>query len=125
MTPEQEAVRMTTVEALAQSYYGRSDLLQRIEARLRAAGVERQKLGFRDLHPFDQLHGLGILATEEHVARAGVRAGMHALDLGCGLAVRPATWLPCLAAASAPSISRRNLSSSRVSSPRAAFSQTA
>lgn len=31
---------MTTVEALVQSYYGRSDLLQRIEARLRSVGVD-------------------------------------------------------------------------------------
>ena len=46
---------MTTMEALVQGYYGRSDLLQRIEARLRNAGVDPQKPGFRDLHPFDQL----------------------------------------------------------------------
>ena len=64
---------MTTMEALVQGIYGRSDLLQRIEARLRNAGVDPQKPGFRDLHPFDQLHGLGILATEEHTARATVR----------------------------------------------------
>jgi ubiquinone/menaquinone biosynthesis C-methylase UbiE len=76
---------MTTVEALVQGYYGRSDLLQRIEARLKSIGVDPQKPGFRDLHPFDQLHGFGILATEEHAARAGVRAGMRVLDLGCGL----------------------------------------
>jgi len=85
MTPERGEARMTTVEALVQGYYGRSDLLQRIEARLRKAGVDPQKPGFRDLHPFDQLHGLGILATEEHAARASVRAGMQVLDLGSGL----------------------------------------
>jgi ubiquinone/menaquinone biosynthesis C-methylase UbiE len=76
---------MTAVEALVQNYYGRSDLLQRIEAALRNAGVDPQKPGFRDLHPFDQLHGYGIKATEEHAARAGVRAGMQVLDLGSGL----------------------------------------
>jgi ubiquinone/menaquinone biosynthesis C-methylase UbiE len=76
---------MTTIEALVQGYYGRSDLLQRIEARLRTVGVDPQKPGFRDLHPFDQLHGLGILATKEHAARAGLRPGMHVLDLGSGL----------------------------------------
>jgi hypothetical protein len=43
---------MTTIEALVQGYYGRSDLLQRIEARLRTVGVDPQKPGFRDLHPF-------------------------------------------------------------------------
>jgi SAM-dependent methyltransferase len=76
---------MTTMEALVQGYYGRSDLLQRIVARLRTVGVDPQNPGFRDLHPFDQLHGLGILATEEHAARAGLRPGMHLLDLGSGL----------------------------------------
>lgn len=76
---------MTTMEVLVQGYYGRSDLLQRIEARLRTVGVDPQKPGFRDLHPFDQLHGLGILATEEHAVRAGLRPGMHVLDLGSGL----------------------------------------
>jgi hypothetical protein len=73
---------MTTMEVLVQGYYGRSDLLQRIEARLRTVGVDPQKPEFRDLHPFDQLHGLVILATEEHAARAGLRPGMHVLDLG-------------------------------------------
>jgi ubiquinone/menaquinone biosynthesis C-methylase UbiE len=76
---------MTTVETLVQGYYGRSDLLHRIEAALRQVGVDPQKPGFRDLHPFDQLHGRGVLATEEHAARAGVRAGMQVLDLGSGL----------------------------------------
>jgi SAM-dependent methyltransferase len=76
---------MTTMEALVQGYYGRSDLLQRIEARLTNAGVDPRKPGFRDLHPFDQLHGFGILATEEHAARAGVCDGMPVLDLGSGL----------------------------------------
>jgi hypothetical protein len=68
--------RMTAVETLVQGYYGRSDLLQRIEAALREVAVDPQKPGFHDLQPFDQIHGRGILATEEHAARAGVRAGM-------------------------------------------------
>ena len=63
----------------------RSDLLQRIEAGLRNEGVDPQKPTFRDLHLFDQLHGYGILATEEHAVRAGIRAGMEVLDLGSGL----------------------------------------
>jgi ubiquinone/menaquinone biosynthesis C-methylase UbiE len=76
---------VTTLEGLVQGYYGRSDLLQRIEAKLTEIGVDPQKPGFRDLHPFDQLHGRGILATEEHAARAGIRPGMQVLDLGSGL----------------------------------------
>ena len=38
---------MTTLEGLVQGYYGRSDLLQRIEARLRNADVDPQKPDFR------------------------------------------------------------------------------
>jgi len=76
---------MTTIETAVQNYYGRSDLLQRIEAGLRNEGVDPQRPTFRDLHVFDQLHGYGILATEEHAARAGIRALMKVLDLGSGL----------------------------------------
>jgi ubiquinone/menaquinone biosynthesis C-methylase UbiE len=76
---------MTTVESQVQRHYGRSDLMDRIEARLRIAGLDPQKLRPEDLHPFDQLHGGGIMATREHAARVGLQAGMHVLDLGCGL----------------------------------------
>jgi ubiquinone/menaquinone biosynthesis C-methylase UbiE len=76
---------MTAVETAVQAYYGRSDLLQRIESGLRNEGIDPQRPTFRDLHLFDQLHGYGILATEEHAARAGIRADMKILELGSGL----------------------------------------
>jgi SAM-dependent methyltransferase len=76
---------MPNLEARVQMHYGRSGLLERIEAGLRAANLDPLHPRVEDLHPFDQLHGRGIVATREHAARAGLRAGMHVLDLGCGL----------------------------------------
>jgi len=76
---------VTNLESQVQHHYGRSDLLDRIEARLRAANIDPQKLRPEDLHPFGQLHGGGIIATKEHASRVGLQAGMHVLDLGCGL----------------------------------------
>lgn len=76
---------MPEIEVLVQHHYGRAGLLARIEAELAAAGVDPMKPGFRDLHPFDQLHGRGIQATEEHAARSGVGADTQVLDLGSGL----------------------------------------
>jgi hypothetical protein len=68
---------MTNADSLVQRHYGRSDLLARIEARLRAANVDPLKPRAEDLHPFDQLHGHGIMGTKEHATRARLRAGMH------------------------------------------------
>jgi SAM-dependent methyltransferase len=77
--------RMTDVEAVVQRYYGDRPVLQRIDDALRAAGVDTERPSHRDLWPFDQLHSRGIVATQEHAERAGMRAGMYVLDLGCGL----------------------------------------
>ncbi|HKM71761.1 MAG TPA: methyltransferase domain-containing protein [Stellaceae bacterium] len=76
---------MTDVETVVQRYYGDRPVLQRISDALRAAGVDPERPSHRDLWPFDQLHSRGIVATREHAERAGIQAGMHVLDLGCGL----------------------------------------
>jgi SAM-dependent methyltransferase len=77
--------RMTDIEAVVQRYYGDRPVLQRIDDALRAAGVDPERPSHRDFWPFDQLHSRGIVATREHAERAGIRAGMYVLDLGCGL----------------------------------------
>jgi ubiquinone/menaquinone biosynthesis C-methylase UbiE len=75
-----------TIENTVQAHYGRQhQMLARIEAALAAAGIDPRKPRPEDLWPYDQLHGRGILATREHAERAGVRAGMELLDLGCGI----------------------------------------
>jgi SAM-dependent methyltransferase len=76
---------MTDVEAVVQRYYGDRPVIQRIDNALRAAGINPEQPSHRDLWPFDQLHSRGIVATREHAERARIQAGMHVLDLGCGL----------------------------------------
>ena len=76
---------MTTVESTVTSYYGQSGLLGRILGGLTEAGIDAQKPTVQDLYRFDQLHGRGIVATKEHAEAAGICAGMHVLDLGCGI----------------------------------------
>src|ERR1700732_3795127 len=76
---------MSDLEAVVERYYGDRPVMQRIEDALRAAGVDPERPSHRDLWPFDQLHSRGIVATREHAKRAGIRAGMYVLDLGCGL----------------------------------------
>jgi SAM-dependent methyltransferase len=77
---------MSNLESTVQGHYARQqDMLKRIEAALAAAGVDPQRPTLEELWPYDQLHGRGILATREHAQRARVRAGMHVLDLGCGI----------------------------------------
>jgi ubiquinone/menaquinone biosynthesis C-methylase UbiE len=83
--PQPGETAMSQVEQTVQGYYGGRPLLQRIDAALRAAGIDPEKVGHRDLWPYDQLHGRGITATREHAEHAGIRPGLHVLDLGCGV----------------------------------------
>ena len=68
-----------------QDHYGRGSLLARIDRALRESGIDPDHPRCQDLYSYDQLHGRGIDATREHADRAGLRANMHALDLGCGI----------------------------------------
>ena len=76
---------MTDVETVVQRYYGDRPVIQRIDDALRAAGINPEHPGHRDLWPFDQLHSRGIVRTREHTERARIQRGMYVLDLGCGL----------------------------------------
>jgi ubiquinone/menaquinone biosynthesis C-methylase UbiE len=73
------------IETLVQGHYGRNDLLERIFAALERDGIDPEKFQYTDLQRYDQLHGRGLAATREHVEHAGIEAGMHVLDLGCGV----------------------------------------
>ncbi|MDP6175996.1 MAG: methyltransferase domain-containing protein, partial [Rhodospirillales bacterium] len=42
-------------------------------------------LAAEDLFALDQLHGRGVTATADHVAHAGIKPGMHMLEIGCGV----------------------------------------
>ena len=66
-------------------HYTHGDLLARVLAALREAGIDPDNLRADDLYPLDQLHSRGIAATRDHGERAGITPGKHVLDLGCGV----------------------------------------
>lgn len=76
---------MSDATRTIRGHYGRFDLLDRIFAALEAAGIDPDHPRYEDLFLLDQLHGGGIEATRAHAERAGLRPGMHVLDLGCGI----------------------------------------
>jgi ubiquinone/menaquinone biosynthesis C-methylase UbiE len=67
------------------AHYGQTDLISRIDAALKQAGVDPQNPRYQDLFPFDQLHSRGIAATKDHADRARLSPNVHVLDLGCGV----------------------------------------
>jgi SAM-dependent methyltransferase len=67
------------------SHYGEKDLLERIDAVLRAGGLESAPLSSEALAPLDQFHTRGLAATAELAKAAGVAAAMRVLDIGSGL----------------------------------------
>lgn len=76
---------MSDIEATVKGYYGRSRTLERVLDTLKQAGADPEALKPEDIYPFDQMHGRGIDATREHAELAGITAGMHVLDIGCGI----------------------------------------
>ena len=66
-------------------HYGRGDLGAAILAGVRAAGKDPDALTPDDLAPATEFHIRGKEATLELARLAGLRAGMHVLDVGGGL----------------------------------------
>ncbi|HEY2873404.1 MAG TPA: methyltransferase domain-containing protein [Reyranella sp.] len=66
-------------------HYGRSDIRQKIEAALVAAGLSEGMLSPTDLAPLDQFHTRGMLATVELAAALAPATGTRVLDIGSGL----------------------------------------
>lgn len=67
------------------AHYGRADLLQRIEAALRATGKDPEQLAVDDLAPVDEFHARGREATEELAAILPERVATEVLDVGSGI----------------------------------------
>lgn len=67
------------------SHYGENDLVARIGAALRSAGLGDGPLSSEALAPLDQFHTRGLAATAELAKAAGIAAGMRVLDIGSGL----------------------------------------
>jgi len=66
-------------------HYGQAELGAKILTALRAAGKDIDALTRDDLASFDEQHDGGREGTRELARLAGLRAGMHVLDIGSGL----------------------------------------
>lgn len=67
------------------AHYGRADLLQRIEAALRAMGKDPERPTIDDLAPVDEFHARGREATQELAAILPGGIATEVLDVGSGL----------------------------------------
>ncbi len=66
-------------------HYGEQDIIARIDVALAGAGVDPLRPERRDLTPFDEFHGGGIVSTRDLAAFAELKPGMHVADIGCGI----------------------------------------
>jgi hypothetical protein len=73
-------------------HYGQAELCAKILTALRAAGKDLEALTRDDLVSFDEQHDGGREGTRELARLAGLRAGMHVLDIGSGLGGRHGPW---------------------------------
>ena len=67
------------------SYYSSNDLYNRIIAGLNEIGKELSKITLEDLHPVDEFHIRGTVATKELIQLSHFTSNMHILDVGCGV----------------------------------------
>ncbi len=75
---------MTATDSI-EAHYTRGGLLDTILRTLQSMGKDVGSLQPADLAPVDEFHVGGRAATIELADRVGIEAGMHVLDLGCGL----------------------------------------
>lgn len=66
-------------------HYADAGFCARLDAALRAAGLDRPGIAPADLSLFDQFHTRGRPATLELAEAAGLRADMRVLDIGSGV----------------------------------------
>jgi SAM-dependent methyltransferase len=76
---------MADVTSAIQDLYSQGDMLDRVVAFLRSKSLDAEHPSYEDLHVCDQMHARGIEATREHAQHAEIRAGMHVLEIGCGI----------------------------------------
>jgi MPBQ/MSBQ methyltransferase len=66
-------------------HYEVSDLTERILKAMAAAGIDAERVRPEQLAPIDEFHVGGRAATIHAVARMGLKADDHGLDVGCGI----------------------------------------
>ena len=76
---------MTDLSSTIQDLYSQGDMLGRLVRFLQSKGIDAEHPSYEDLHVCDQMHARGIHATRQHGVLADVRAGMHVLEIGCGI----------------------------------------
>ncbi|MBU2478921.1 MAG: methyltransferase domain-containing protein, partial [Gammaproteobacteria bacterium] len=67
------------------SYYSPNDLYSRIIEGLTEIGKDLSRVTLDDLHPVDEFHIRGTVATKELIKLSGFTSDMHILDVGCGV----------------------------------------
>jgi ubiquinone/menaquinone biosynthesis C-methylase UbiE len=83
---------MSDTQSRIIKHYATAELLARLDAALRADGVDPAHPTIEALAPYDQFHGRGLEATEDMTALVTVRSTDHLLDVGSGLG-GPARWI--------------------------------
>jgi len=73
------------VEEAVARHYGVSDLTDRILKAMAAAGIDADRVRPEQLAPIDEFHIGGRPATIHAVAKMGLEADDHVLDVGCGI----------------------------------------
>ncbi len=76
---------MADVTSTIQGLYSQGDMLSHVLAFLKSNDIDPDRLSWDDLHTCDQMHPRGIDATRDHAEQAGIRSGMHVLEIGCGI----------------------------------------
>ncbi|MCC6944891.1 MAG: class I SAM-dependent methyltransferase [Thermomicrobiales bacterium] len=66
------------------SHYTSDDALERIDARLRAQGIDPEHPTLEAMAPFDNFHSRGLAGTLDLIALADFPAGARILDVGGG-----------------------------------------
>ena len=67
------------------SYYSPNDLYNSIINGLNDMGKDLSKLVLEDLHPVDEFHIRGSVATRELIELSAFTPDMHIIDVGCGV----------------------------------------
>jgi len=69
----------------ASDHWRRPEFLNDLRAALRSVGKDPDTRSAEDLFEADQFHGRGLAATEDLAERLQPAAGMHIVDVGCGI----------------------------------------
>jgi len=73
------------LERAVASHYGKPDIVGRIFAGLKAAGIDPDHVIPEDLAPVDEFHIGGREASQHVLARLALDKSHHVLDIGCGI----------------------------------------